>query len=150
MSQSTTARSSGAGGRAGRRLPWPARALAAVELIVGVNAVVGGWKLIDDGFGLPVQWLSRLPVDTWVWPGVALVVGVAVPQFAAAAAAVLVRRPQLGFRLGLAVGAALVLWIVVQLVLLQRYFFLQPVIVGFGLLEIGLALRWRHLVTDTS
>ncbi|HEY5879779.1 MAG TPA: hypothetical protein VIU11_12785 [Nakamurella sp.] len=150
MSQSTRAQVSDAAGRAGRRRPWPARALAAVEAIVGVNAVVGGWKLIDDGYGMPVEWLSRLPVDTWVWPGVALIVGVAVPQFAAAAAAVLGDRPQRGYRLGLAVGAALVLWIVVQLALLQRYFFLQPVIVGFGLLEIGLALRWRHLVTAPS
>jgi hypothetical protein len=35
-----------------------------------------------------------------------------------------------------------VLWIVVQLALLQRYFFLQPVIAGIGLAEVGVALAW--------
>ncbi len=49
--------------------------------------------------------------------------------------------------MGLAGGAALVLWIVVQLALLQHYlFFLQPVVAGLGLVEIALALYWRHLV----
>ena len=113
-------------------------------MFVGVNAVFGGWKLIDDGFGLPTDWLAGLPVDTWVWPGIALLVGVAAPQFGAAGVAVFGRRPEAGYRSGLAVGGALVLWIVVQVALLQRYFFLQPVIAGFGLVEIGLAWWWRR------
>lgn len=85
------------------------------------------------------------PVDTWVWPGIALIVGVAAPQFAAATAAMFGRGPDVGYRLGLLVGAALVLWIVVQLALLQRYYFLQPVIAGFGLVEIGVAMWWHRL-----
>lgn len=126
------------------RRPWPAWVLAGLEVLVGVNAVIGGWKLIDDGFGLPTEWLAHLPVDTWAWPGVGLIVGVALPQFGAAAAAVLGPRPEVGWWLGLAVGGALVIWIVGQLALLQRYFFLQPVIAGCGLIEIGLALWWRR------
>jgi hypothetical protein len=39
-------------------------------------------------------------------------------------------------------GAALVLWIAVQLALLQRYFFLQPVIAGLGVVEVLLAWAW--------
>ena len=43
---------------------------------------------------------------------------------------------------GVLAGVALVLWIAVQLLLLQRYFFLQPVIAGVGLLEVPLASAW--------
>jgi hypothetical protein len=46
--------------------------------------------------------------------------------------------------IGLVAGAALVLWIAVQLLVLQRYFFLQPVIAGFGVLEMVLAWWWIH------
>lgn len=145
MSQSVTSPTVGTSRNAVPRRPWPAWTLAALELLVGVSAVFGGWNLIADGYGLPVEWLSRTPFDTWTWPGIALIVGVAVPQFAAAAVAVAGRRPELGYRLSLAVGVILVLWIVVQLALLQQYFFLQPIIAGFGLVEIGLALWWRRL-----
>ena len=70
----------------------------------------------------------------------ALLVTVAVPQLVAAW---LVWRhdPWAGV-VGALVGAALVLWILVQLALLQRYFFLQPVIAGIGLAELGVALLW--------
>lgn len=127
------------------RRPGLAWALAGLEVFVGVNAVVGGWRLIADGFGLPTEWLATSPVDSWVWPGIALIAGVAGPQFAAAAAA-LGRHADLGYRFGLVAGGALVLWIVIQLAVLQHYFFLQPVIAAFGLIEIGLALWWRRLL----
>ena len=130
--------------RTGPRRPWPAWALAGLETFVGVNAVFGGWKLIDDGFGLPTDWLAGLPVDTWVWPGIALLLGVAAPQFGAAGVAVFGRRPESGYWSGLAVGGALVLWIVVQLAVLQRYFFLQPVIAVLGAMTIALDWWWVH------
>ena len=52
--------------------------------------------------------------------------------------------------IGVVAGAALVLWIAVQLLVLQRYFFLQPVIAGFGVLEMVLAWRWIHRSRTTT
>jgi len=114
--------------------------LAGVLLVVAVNAVYGGVGLIADGLGMPDDWLERTPFGSWTWPGVALLVTVALPQLLAASLVVTGRRrAAVG---GVVAGVALVLWIVVQLLVLRRYFFLQPVIAGFGVVEVGLGLGW--------
>ena len=91
---------------------------------------------------MPDGWLAGTPLTSWVLPGVALLIGVAVPQLAAA---VLIGA---GARPGLAVaylgGLLLVAWIAVQLLILRRYFFLQPVIAGIGSVEVLLAWRWQR------
>jgi hypothetical protein len=53
------------------------------------------------------------------------------------------RDPRAGL-VGLVIGATLVLWILVQLAVLQRSFFLQPVIAGIGVLEVLLSWAWIH------
>ena len=45
---------------------------------------------------------------------------------------------------GFGAGGALVLWIAAQLLVLQRYFFLQPVIGVLGAIEMALAWWWVH------
>jgi hypothetical protein len=40
--------------------------------------------------------------------------------------------------------ADVVAWITVELLILRRYFFLQPVIAGIGAAEILLAWRWQR------
>ena len=116
--------------------------LLALLLFVGVGAVYGGIALMVNGMGMPTEWLDRTPVDTWTWPGLALLVTVAVPQLVTVW---LVTRhdPRAGL-VGLAVGAALVLWILVQLAVLQRYYVLQPVIAVIGLLEMLVSWAWIH------
>lgn len=121
---------------------WAGTTLLGLLLLVGAAAVYGGVGLMTSGLGMPVEWLDRLPVDSWTWPGVALLLTVAAPQLAAAV--VVWRRDPRAGAVGLVVGAGLVLWIVVQLALLQRYFFLQPVIAGVGVLEMLLAGWWIH------
>lgn len=122
------------------RRGWAGGALLGSLLVVGASALYGGVGLVVNGMGMPTEWLERLPVETWTLPGVALVVTVAVPQFAAAW--FVWRRDARAGVVALAAGAALVLWIAVQVLLLQRYFFLQPVIAGVGVLEMVLAWAW--------
>ena len=118
-------------------------------LFVGAAAVYGGIGLMVDGMGMPLAWLDRLPVDTWTWPGVALLATVALPQLLGAWL-VWRRDPRAG-AVGALVGAALVVWILVQLALLQRYFFLQPLVAAIGLAELGVALLWvRHSMPRPS
>ena len=121
---------------------WEGTTLLGLLLFVGIGAVYGGVELVRNGMGMPLDWLDRLPVDTWTWPGVALLATVALPQLATAWL-VWRRDPRAGV-VGVLAGAALVLWIVVQLALLPRYFFLQPVIAGIGILEVLVAGWWIH------
>ena len=119
---------------------WEGTTLLGLLLFVGAAAVYGGIGLMVDGMGMPLAWLDRLPVDTWTWPGVALLATVALPQLLGAWL-VWRRDPRAG-AVGALVGAALVVWILVQLALLQRYFFLQPLVAAIGLAELGVALLW--------
>jgi len=132
------------------RRGWRPWALAGLDGLTGVAAVYGGAELIRDGFGMPDGWLAGTPLTGWVLPGVALLIGVAVPQLAAAALIGVGARPALAA--GYLAGLLLVAWIAVELLILRRYFFLQPVVAGIGAAEILLAWRWQRsgrIVTGT-
>ena len=98
--------------------------------------------MLRDGFGMPLSWLSHTPVHGWVLPGLALLIGVAVPQLTLAV--LVVTGDRHGLAAGYLAGVALMAWIAIQLLVLQRYFFLQPVIAGAGLAEVLLAWLWQR------
>ena len=124
------------------RSGWHPWVLAGLDGLTGAAAVYGGTGLIRDGFGMPDGWLAGTPLTGWVLPGVALLIGVAVPQFTAAALIAAGARP--GLAAGYLAGLLLIAWIAVELLVLRRYFFLQPVIAGIGAAEILLAWRWQR------
>lgn len=115
--------------------------LIGLELIVGASAVYGGAGLMLGGLGMPVEWLEDTSFDSWVLPGVFLLAVVAAPMLLAAAGELAHRR--WAYTASLAAGVLQVGWILVQLAILQRYFFLQPVMAGAGLLVLVLAW-WAH------
>jgi hypothetical protein len=121
---------------------WPAWILAGMLLLVGAAGVFGGISLARDGFNMPLAWLHQTPFTSWVLPGIALLIGVAVPQFTALGLILSGHRWALAG--GYMAGLALVLWIAVQMLVLQRYFFLQPVIAGAGAMEMLLAWLWQR------
>jgi hypothetical protein len=126
---------------AGRRT-WAALVLACLALCTGASAVVGGAELVRNGFGMPLSWLSQTPISGWALPGLALLIGVAVPQLVVLA--LILGSNRWGLGAGYLAGGLLVAWILVQLLVLQRFFFLQPVIAGIGVLEILFAWLWQH------
>lgn len=123
-----------------RRGPW-AWSLVTLQAFVGVMAALGGVRMIVDGFGMPTDWLVAAGLDSWVLPGVALLAGVAVPQLVAAALVAVGHRWSVALSSLVAVG--LLAWIVVQTAVLQRYFFLQPVIAVLGVAELALLVAWQ-------
>lgn len=123
----------------GRR-NWARGTLSVVLILVVANAIYGGVGLIANGLGMPSEWLRSTPFTSWVLPGAALLITVAAPQLIAAGLTTAGHR--WAALAGLAAAAGLVLWIVVQLLVLRRYFFLQPVIAGLGVVEMALAKWW--------
>ncbi len=112
--------------------------LIAVEVLVAVGAVFGGVGLIaDNAIGMLPEWLARTPFTSWLWPGVLLLLVVAVPMTVAAAAEL--TRRSFAYLASLVAGAAQIGWIVVQWWVMQRFFFLQPVMLTAGVLVIVLA-----------
>ncbi|HEX6932732.1 MAG TPA: hypothetical protein VF162_11350 [Streptosporangiaceae bacterium] len=138
-----------AGGTAAIRIPlvtrrgWPAWLLTGIALFLTAGAIFGGTQLVRDGFGMPLSWLGHTPFTSWTLPGLALLIGVAVPQLTAALLIATAHR--LALVASYLAGIALIAWIAIQLLVLQRYFFLQPVIVGFGVAEILLASAWQRM-----
>ncbi len=90
--------------------------------------------------------LAGTPLTGWVLPGTALLIGVAVPQLAAAA--LIGSGERAGLAAGYLAGLLLVAWIVVEVLVLRRYFFLQPVIAAIGTAEVLLAWRWQRAARD--
>jgi hypothetical protein len=124
---------------------WQAWTLAVVEIFVAYQAVSGGVGLMTDSWQLPTEWLVRTPFQTWVGPGWLLICLIGVPHVLAAVPQVLLPgRPRLGILAGYLAGASLLVWILMQVSLMQVYFFLQPVIAGIGLIEAGLAYWWHR------
>ena len=119
----------------------PRWALIGVEALIGANAIYGGVGLMRDGMGLPADRLESTPFNSWVLPGVFLLVVVAVPMFTAAVAELL--RLRRAFFASVLAALAQLGWIVAQVAILRRYFFLQPVLFAAGLVVGGLAL-WAH------
>ena len=133
------------------RRTWQAWTLVAVELFVTYQAVSGGIGLMTDSWGLPTEWLARTPFETWVGPGWLLIGLIGVPHLVAALPILLLpARARLGILAGLLAGGSLWVWIVMQLALLQVYFFLQPVIAIIGVLEAGLAYWWLRRTLNSA
>ncbi|GAC50405.1 hypothetical protein [Gordonia aichiensis] len=82
---------------------------------------------------MPREWLQRKPFDTWTGPGGVLITLIGIPQaLAALVIVVVVLDARLAVLPGFLTGASLLVWIVIQLALLQAFFFLQPVIAVAG------------------
>ncbi|MCK8615242.1 hypothetical protein [Gordonia sp. C13] len=127
------------------RRTWAAAVLTVVEMLVAYQAINGGLALADDQWQMPREWLHNTPFDTWTGPGLVLIAAIGVPHALAALAVVLLPvDARIGILGGLLAGTSLVAWIGIQIALLQIFFFLQPVIVVLGIVEICLAVLWRR------
>jgi hypothetical protein len=125
------------------RRPWPVQAYLVGALAVGATALFGGGLLVadpsGDAMGMPVEWLQGTPFADYLVPGLVLfsVLGVGA---LVVAGGVLTRKPWAA-RGALALGVALIGWIVVQMLLIQRVHVLHAVYGGLGVALAVLATR---------
>ena len=116
----------------------------ALESLTGIAAAYGGFGLIwDDAVGMPDDWLVGTPFRSWTLPGVLLLLVVGLPM--AVAVVLETRRSDWAGAASVVAGAALIGWIAGELLVMQKYAVLQPVMVLIGLAVLMLALwDWRH------
>jgi hypothetical protein len=118
------------------------RLVATVELLVTLAALYGGVGLIaDNAIGMGDDWLAGTPFTSWTWPGILLLLVVAAPM--AVAAVLELGGSRWATTASVLAGSAQIGWIGAQLLVMQRYHVLQPIMLGFGLLVVLMAL-WTH------
>ena len=131
------------------RSPWPRRrargtpghvvALILLAVVNAVTALAGAWGLASGALSLGDTVDDRLPWESPVVAGVALALLVALPNGVLAAVA-LRRRRSVGL-LGIAVGSAMVVWILVELAFIRELSFFHPLYLAVGAAMIGFGAR---------
>ena len=124
------------------RVSWVTMALLA---FLSFGALYGGWALItaapgEAPMGMPLEFLRNTPFTSYFIPGLILfgLFGVGSLVGIALGLARHWSAPYLAF----ALGVGQMIWIVVQYLLIQVYFYLQPIMFGVGLLIALAAFLW--------
>jgi len=111
--------------------------LAATLAAQGVSGLAGGYGLVADpsgeAVGLPLAWLGQTPFSDYFVPGLILLTVLGV--FPLIVAWSLWRRRPWARRGALVVGAALLIWIVVEIVMIG-YHPWPPLQAAYGLLSL--------------
>jgi len=124
--------------------------LILLEVLVAVGAVFGGVGLIaNNAIGMLPEWLEGTPFTSWTVPGLLLLLVIALPMAVAAIAESLYLR--WAFATSVLAGVAQLSWIVAQWLIMQRYFFLQPVmfVAGVGVLALALVAHRGESLRDS-
>lgn len=116
--------------------------LIALELFVALNAAAGSVYLFGGAPDWPRKWLDSTPFDSWLIPGLILLV--AVGGSMVAAVWTMWRRPEKGASASLLAGLVLLVWIIVETAMLGYISWMQPATLAAALLVLALALRLRQ------
>jgi uncharacterized membrane protein len=119
--------------------------LVALLGVVGLGAVFGGLQMLVDPFrpmGMSTRMMTRTPFDSFVLPGVLLLVLVGVVPLVLAVGFLTPAHPHPAW--SLAFGLGLMGWIATQWLLVDAALWLQPAVFAVGfLIAVVAALLWR-------
>lgn len=122
--------------------------LIVLHVLVGLNGLAGGYAAVSNPrspFGISPEMIENSPFDSFLIPGIFLLVVIGGGNLAAAAS-YLLRRPVQGYASG-AAGGILAAWIVVQCVMMRTVLPLHVALfltgVVLGLLALALLARER-------
>lgn len=129
--------------------------LCLIHIILGINGLIGGFMLFlkPDGslLGMQADWLIRSPFKNYLIPGLLLSIFLGIlPLFTSAALLMkknwrwinvfnIYLKMHWAWSFSLYTGIIAIFWITFQL-LLTQYFWIQPVIIFFGLFIIILTM----------
>ncbi len=104
--------------------------LEVILAVLGIQAFYGGIQLIRDAFDFPIDWLDPLPFESWVVPGLLLMLLIGVPSFGLLG--LYVAGNHRADPLTVAFGCGVMVWILVQVFFIP-FNFLQPLVFVLGL-----------------
>lgn len=128
------------------------RSLGFLQIFIGVGAMFGGFGLLMDpsgvSLGMSVEYLRATPFPNFFIPGIILFsvngIGTLI------AAYFTFKSHKYASFLAMLFGAALIFWIVVQVVLIGYQSLLQPVYFVLGILEFILGFKFRTKQSQKS
>ena len=114
---------------------------------VGIGAAAGGMAAILNPtapLGAPMSMLENCPFDTFLVPGILLFGVIGVGNLTALA--VSLARPRATSYAGCLTGAAMVIWIIVQCIMIQSVISLHVIFFCVGVVQgiLGLVLLFRN------
>lgn len=127
-------------------IPRAPLALLVMTGFAAISAIGGGIGLmLFNGMGIPLEYLRSTPFTSYVVPGLILVLVVGGSAFAALLA--LLVRHRWASLLAFAAGAIMTGWIIVEVLLIHQFSWLQVVYLVTGLSLMGLVVvdRWDAL-----
>lgn len=138
----------------GRRPRWVIPLLFLLGFL-GLGALFGGGSLILDpsgaGLGLPAEFLEGSVFPDYLVPGLVLFCVLGVGSFVVAYG--VLRSAAWAWPAGLALGGATLVWLLVQVLVIRTYFYLQPVIATVGVLVVVLfsvpSMRRHYRAAET-
>lgn len=120
--------------------------LGSLQLFIGVGAVPAGFALVidpsGDSIGMPSEWMADTVFDTFLIPGLILML---FNGFGSCAAGILsLRKYQRAGELAIFLGGGLMVWIFVQIQMVPTHW-LQSVYFTLGVVETSLGVYVRFL-----
>ena len=112
--------------------------LGSLQFFVAAGAFPAGFLMLikTDGsaLGLPLELLSGSPFDSYLIPGIILIVVNGILQTIGGLVSFR-KRPMAG-RLGMALGLLLICWILVQIAMIRQLDLLHLIYAGLGILQV--------------
>ena len=112
------------------------RVLVGVTIFSAVSAVGGGVGLvITDGLGMPRSFLIGGPFQSFVWPGMLLLVVIGGTQVLSLV--LLLRRSPSRLLASVVAGFGMLIWITVEVGLIHEFSWPQMIYLGAGVLQLA-------------
>lgn len=143
--------------------PWTIWILVAIFAFLAMMALPVGWMMMrnaqGDILGMPFAWIARTPFGSWLLPGLVLFTLLGLGSLCAIYGLLLrpgwgwpqrlnpIRSRRWEWTFAAGIGLAAMVWIVVQLLALRMYFWMQPMVFVLGLIIVLLMAEphmWRY------
>jgi len=120
--------------------------LGSLQAIIGLGALVGGFMLVKDpsgsALGVPLSFLEGSPFSDFLIPGIFLLAVNGIGSIIGAGLSI--TRNRFAQEIAIVLGAILVAWIVIQVVIIRSFSWMHILYIILGVVELGIGLYIRR------